>query len=94
MPLWLAFVGQCNLTEQQQAQIMPKRLAGEAALQLMDDHLAKQPWFVGEQITLADIALYPYTATSEAGGFALENFGHVCAWLRRVEAQPGFVPMG
>lgn len=90
---WLAFVGPSNLSEQQQAQLMPKRLAGEAALQLMDDHLARRPWLVGDAITLADVALYPYTSCSEAGGFPLEDFGHVCAWLRRVEAQPGFAPM-
>lgn len=91
---WLAFLGKANLSEQQQAQLMPKRLAGEAALQLMDEHLAQREWFVGDTVTLADIALYPYTSQCEAGGFALEDFGHVCAWLERVERQPGFIPMG
>jgi len=91
---WLAFIGMANLSEQQQAQVMPKRIAGEAALALMDEHLERREWFVGNAITLADIALYPYTSQCEAGGFALEDFGHVCAWLERIERQPGFIPMG
>ncbi len=59
----------------------------------MDDHLADRAWFVGEAATLADIALYAYTHVAEAGGFRLRDRRHVCAWLERVAALPGYVPM-
>lgn len=91
---WLHFVGEARLTEQQRAQIMAKRVAGEAALALMNEHLSRRDWFVGDRITLADIALYAYTHVCEAGGFRLHDYPAVCAWLDRVGAVPRFVAMG
>src|SRR3569623_3564666 len=41
---WLAFVGDANLSEQQRAQIPAKRIAGEAALELMDRKLSDRDW--------------------------------------------------
>ncbi|MEO7384972.1 MAG: glutathione S-transferase, partial [Novosphingobium sp.] len=58
---WLAFVGESNLSEMQRSQLPARRAAGEAALKLMDEHLAMPNWFVGDSVSLADIALYAYT---------------------------------
>jgi len=95
---WLAFLGEANLTEYQREQITPKRMAGEDALRLMNEHLGQQngngrQWFVGNEITLADISLYAYTHVAEAGGFRLHDYPHVCSWLDRVAAQPGYAAM-
>jgi glutathione S-transferase len=90
---WLLFVGESNLSAAQRGQITAKRAGGEAALALMDEHLAKQDWFVGTGATLADIALYAYTHVCEAGGFRLRDYPAVCAWLRRVASLPGYVTM-
>ena len=90
---WLSFVGEANLTEYQREQITAKRMAGEDALRLMNEHLAARHWFVGDAISLADISLYAYTHVAEAGGFRLHDYPHVCAWLDLVAAQPGYVPM-
>lgn len=90
---WLQFVGEARLNEYQRSQIMPKRAGGEAALALMEDHLAAREWFVGAGATLADLALYAYTHVCEAGGFRLRDYPAICAWLARVAALPGYVPM-
>jgi len=90
---WLAFVGEAHLSEQQRAMIPAKRIAGEDALALMDEHLDGRDWFVGDAASLADIALYAYTHVAEAGCFRLRERRHVCAWLDRVAALPGYVPM-
>ena len=90
---WLAYLGEGNLSEVQRAQIPGKRAAGEAALALMDQQLAASGWFVGNAVTLADIALYPYTQACEDGGFHLTGYPEVLAWISRIEALPGFVPM-
>ncbi len=90
---WLQYVGEVNLSPQQAAQIMAKRIAGTDALALMDEHLEGREWFVAGRMTLADIALYAYTHVAEAGGFALRDYRHVCAWLDRVTAVPRFVTM-
>jgi glutathione S-transferase len=90
---WMRFVGEANLSEAQRALIPAKRAGGEAALALMDEHLASRAWFVGEGPSLADVALYAYTHVSEAGGFRLSEHPNVGAWLERVAALPGYVPM-
>ena len=90
---WLHFVGQDNLSDAQQAQLPAKRAAGEAALTLMDQHLNVREWLVGDAITLADIALFAYTHVCEDGGFALGDYPAVSAWVERMQALPGFVPM-
>ena len=91
--VWLSFVGEDRLSEAQRAQLDGKRAAGEAALKLMDAHLASRPFLVGERPSLADIALYAYTHVAEGGGFRLGDYPGVCAWLDRVRAQPGYVPI-
>lgn len=91
---WLAFVGEDSLSEIQKSLVPGKKIAGDAALKLMDDHLATRNWFVGESITLADIALYAYThVAEEGGGFDLSFYPSIVAWLKRVAAEPGYVKM-
>ena len=93
MRFWIAFVGEDRLTDAQRAQIPGKIAAGEAALDLMDDHLADRAFFVADRLTLADIALYAYTHVAGEGGFELPRWPNVATWLGRVAAQPGHVPM-
>lgn len=90
---WLLFVGQSNLSSAQQGQIAAKRVGGEAALAVMDEHLAGRDWFVGDAVTLADVALYAYTHVCEAGGFRLRDYPAICRWLDRVSGLPGYVAM-
>jgi glutathione S-transferase len=60
---------------------------------LLDDHLQRQPYIAGEGPTIADVALYSYTAKAPEGGVSLEPHPDLRAWLARIEALPGFVPM-
>ena len=91
---WFGWVGEANLSDAQRIQIAGKRAAGEAALALMDEHLATRDWFAGTSLSLADIALYAYTHVAEGGGFVLGDTPNVAAWLARVEAAPGYIPIG
>jgi glutathione S-transferase len=59
----------------------------------MERHLAERSFLVGERYTVADIALYGYTNVAEQGGFELGRFPAVQAWLARVAAQPGYIPI-
>ena len=90
---WYGWVGEANLSEVQRAQLPGKRAAGEAALALMDEHLAANAWFVGETPSLADIALYAYTHVAAGGGFDLSLYPGVTAWLDRIAGLPGYVAM-
>ena len=69
---------------------------GEIASQLfarMDEHLATQPYLAAAHPTIADIALYTYTAHAPEGGVSLQPYAHLRAWLERIEALPGFIGM-
>ena len=70
-----------------------KRAQGVAALGVMEGHLARQPFFVGARYSIADIALYAYTHVAHEGGFDLGPYANVRAWLARVAAQPGCIPI-
>jgi glutathione S-transferase len=74
------------------ALLASKREGGWAALKLMEDHLAKNDFFIGDY-SIADIALYAYTHVADEGGFPLDDFAKIRAWIDRVKAQPGFVAM-
>ena len=90
---WLRFMGEANLSAEQRAQIMAKRMAGCAALDLMNRHLADHAFFSGTAVTLADIALFAYTHVAEEGGFGLGDYPHITAWIARMQALPGFIAM-
>jgi glutathione S-transferase len=59
----------------------------------MERHLARREFLVGERYTIADIALYAYTHVAGEGGFELARYPGIRAWLDRVAAQPGHVPI-
>jgi glutathione S-transferase len=68
-----------------------KMRGGTAALRAMEGHLAGREFLVGERYTIADIALYAYTHVAPEGGFELEPYPAIRAWLDRVAAQPGHI---
>ena len=72
--------------------IEAKTTQGYKALDAMEAHLgAADGYFVGGTLTLADIALYAYTHVAYEGGFSLERYPAIRAWLDRVAAEPGHV---
>jgi glutathione S-transferase len=59
----------------------------------MNRRLEQSPFFAGTALSVADIALYAYTHTAEQGGFQIDAYPAVATWLKRVEADPGHVPI-
>jgi glutathione S-transferase len=60
-------------------------------LALVDAHLAHSPWLAASRPTIADIALYSYIARAPEGFVDLSGYANVNAWLKGVEALPGFI---
>jgi len=69
------------------------REKAQRILSLMDAHLTKSQWLALDRPTIADIACMPYVAISHEGGVPLTPYPTVRAWVKRVRALPGFVPM-
>jgi glutathione S-transferase len=90
---WMNWVGPENLTDGQRLQMSGKRQAGNAALKLMDDHLSGREWFVGSDLSLADICLFAYTHVAGDADFDLSRYPHVGDWIERVKGQPRYLPM-
>ncbi len=70
-----------------------KQLDGYHALAVMEQQLLRTPYLVGNQYSIADIALYAYTHVAEEGGFKLESYPAICAWLQRIASHPRHVGM-
>lgn len=57
---------------------------GENALNIMDGHLKTQDWFVGDDMTIADISLFAYSHVANEGGFDLTARPAVQRWIERL----------
>lgn len=72
----------------------PQRLAiARTLFDRLEAHLGSREWLVGEQPTIADVAMYSYTAHVPEGGLPLEPWPRLRGWLQRIEGLPGFVGM-
>jgi glutathione S-transferase len=70
-----------------------KRKLGYDALGVMEGHLRDRRFFVANRYSIADITLYAYTHVAHEGGFHLDGFPAIRAWLERVREQPGHIPI-
>ena len=89
---WL-HVFDTKITEKRRAVLEAKQKLGYDPLGVMEEHLKDNEFFVADHYSVADIALYAYTHVADEGGFDLEGFPAVRAWLGRVLSQPGYIPM-
>ncbi|MFN2467183.1 MAG: glutathione S-transferase family protein [Gaiellaceae bacterium] len=87
---WLAYSGRPDAFADR---LEERTAAGHRALAAMEGHLDGRKFFVGERLSLADVALYAYTHVAHEGGFDLAGYPAVRAWLDRVAAVPGHVAM-
>ena len=89
---WLAYSGQPR--EAFASRLGERIAAGYRSLAAMERHLDGRSWLVGSGMTLADIALYAYTHVAHEGGFELDRYPAIGAWLGRVAGEPGHVAIG
>jgi len=90
---WMHSLRPDNLDDLKRLQMPGKRQAGNAALTLMNEHLADREWFVDSAMTLADIALFAYTHVAGDADFDLGRYPNVVEWIERVKGQPRYVAL-
>ena len=76
------------------ATFSPAEVIGRAQTVLgrIEAHLNGRDWLAAANPTIADVAVYSYVARAPEGNVDLSGYPNVNAYLRRVEALPGFVP--
>jgi len=87
---WKTYSGQPEKFERQRERLLA---GGHAALAAMERRLEGRTFFVADEFSLADISLYAYTHVAQEGDFDLAPYPAIGAWLERVAAQPGHVPI-
>jgi glutathione S-transferase len=84
------YYGKPEIWESQREQLTKR---GAKALHMLEEGLVGRDWLAGDTMTVADVALYAYTHVADEAGFSLDEHPAIRAWLERVAAQPGHVPI-
>jgi len=87
------FYGMRGIAEQMSDRIAIHQEGGYPALAKLNDWLAAHDWLVDNRYTIADIGMFAYVSMAPEGGYDMERFPSIGAWLARVKAQPGWVPL-
>lgn len=71
--------------------ITAKKANSEKTLGILNKWLAGRTFLVGNEYTIADMAMYAYVGHADEAGLPLDGWPNVAAWAARVQAQPGFL---
>jgi len=82
-----------GLPEARRAEYDKLQTGGHKALQVMEQQLNHTLFLVGNSFSTADISLYAYTHVCHEGGFSLDAYPNIRAWLQRVERLPHYTSM-
>lgn len=82
-----------GLPEDRKAEYQAKQEGGHKALRVMEQELAKSGYFVGDNLSIADISLYAYTHVADEGGFDLADYPNIQNWIKRIQQLDGYVDM-
>jgi glutathione S-transferase len=63
----------------------------KSSFAILDAHLGKQAFAVGDQPTIADISMCGYLFWPEEYGVSWSDYPRIGAWLERIKALPGWV---
>ncbi len=82
-----------GVAEQMKSRIADFQKHAYGALGKLDDWLIGHEWLVADRYTIADIGMFPYVFMAPQGGYDMTRFPAIDAWLARVRAQRGWMPL-
>lgn len=82
-----------GIADQMKSRIVDFQEGAYVALAKLDQWLAIHDWLVDNRYTIADIGVFGYVAMAPEGGYDMDKFPAIRAWLARVKARPGWVPL-
>ncbi len=67
-----------------------KRYSAEAnrLYGVLDRRLEKTPWVAGDDYTIADMAIFPWSRTYERQGVNIDDYPHVAEWRKKMISRP------
>ncbi|MGH8203048.1 MAG: glutathione S-transferase family protein, partial [Steroidobacteraceae bacterium] len=66
---------------------------GADALAVLERRLSGRRWLVGDQVSLADIALFAYTHVADEAGYRMNDFPAIRAWVAEFQRLPWYSPI-
>ncbi|MCV0427548.1 MAG: glutathione S-transferase [Roseibium sp.] len=69
------------------------KAVAERAFEYLEAQLKGRVWLVGDRPSIADVAVYSYTAHAPEGNVSLDTYPNIRGLLTRIEGLNGFVPM-
>jgi glutathione S-transferase len=90
LPRFYRLIGKAAEVEGRIAELQE---VGYPALGKLDRWLSGREWLVGGRYSIADLGVFPYVELAPQGGYDMGRFPAVAAWLARVKAEPGWVPL-
>lgn len=88
---WISLLGKTRAELGEK--LIDKKKSGYAALDVLEEGLRGRKYLVGEQYSLADVALFAYTHVAHEGGFDLAPYPNIRGWCDRVASQPRWAPI-
>ncbi|MBV5262179.1 glutathione S-transferase family protein [Synechococcus moorigangaii CMS01] len=82
-----------GLPKEREAEYHAKQPGGHKALSVMEKHLTENKFFLGDNLTIADISLYAYTHVANEGGFDLSKYANIQRWFGDFESVPYYIKM-
>ena len=63
------------------------------AVDVMEKQLSQTPFLVGNEMTIADMALFAYTHVAHEGEYQMDRYPKIQDWLERIKKSPRFCQM-
>lgn len=82
-----------GLPQERRAEYEAKQSGGHKALAVMETQLSTSPYLIGDSLSTADISLYGYTHVAHEGGFDLNEYPSVLAWIDRIQKHQKYIGM-
>ena len=87
------FYNMRGIADQMASRIADFQEGAYVAIGKVDDWLATHDWLVDDRYTIADIGMFGYVSMASQGGYDMTRFPSIDAWIARVKARPGWVPL-
>ena len=62
----------------------------QRSARMLDAHLAKREWLLGETLTLADLSVAPLLMYADAANYPIQPYPHIAAWFTKIQALPAW----